>query len=164
MKIVVGLITLTVAWIFVFRTGLIYRFNEWIRNVVFSDEKVLFSRRRMAILLFILGTIALFSGIDELVREQRLRPGVVANLLEKSHEDFQKKNYKKVVTRCKVLVKSNPKNVEAWKLLAAAWWTLGDKNQARKALEAIRRIRPSYPIENEPILQLISKEGQEVEK
>jgi len=155
LKITLGLLAFLLAWIYLFRTGLVYKFNNWMREGIFSDKVVLFSRRRMAILMFVLGSVALFSGLETLIQDHPLSPKIVANIIEQATEDFQKKKYARVVKLCKSVVKSNPKNGEAWKLLASAWWTLGEKKQALMAAENAHQLNPHDPYKDFPVMKII---------
>jgi len=107
--------------------------------------------------LLILGCIALFSGIEGVVKQQPLKPNIAADILEKGWGDFQKKKYRQALIKGRLLVRSDPKAVEAWKLLASVWWTIGEKRQAQQAYATIMRLKPGLFLDNEPILQLIEK-------
>ncbi len=143
-KILVGLLAVALAWMVLFRTGMVFRFNAWMRERVFSDRLILFSGRRVALLLIALGGISLFSGIEEVVEVRPLKPEAAANILKEARQDFRRGRYTKVVNRTKELIRSNPKDVEVWELLATAWWALGEKEKARKAVESLLRIEPDH--------------------
>lgn len=157
LKVSVGVVLLLSAWLVLFRTGLIFKLNAWIRENVFSDNVILFSRRRMAILLLLLGSIALFSGIEGLVDERKIQPRIAAEIIDLAEADFQKQRYENVIKRCRDVVRSDAKNLKAWRLMAASWWATNQKKQALQALEAIRQIDPSYPVEEDPLLRSLTR-------
>ena len=148
LQILLGLLAILVAWLFFHRSRLLFAFNEFMRRRVFNDHVVLFQGRRMAALLILLGIIALFSGVESVVNVQPIKPNIAAEMLQQAQDDFRMGRYAKTVNRCKELVRSDPQNVDAWELLANAWWALGEKDRATKAVESILRINPDHPIKS----------------
>lgn len=159
LKILIGILALLLAWIYVYRTKSIFTLNAWMRENVFSDKLVLFSNRRMAVLLLVLGAVALFSGIKDLEEFRPIRPQVAASMLVQAKEEFKNRSYLAVISRCRQLVRSNPKNTEAWELLAGSWWAIGKKKMAFQALQGLLSNNPNYPIKTSP-LNIILKEYQ----
>lgn len=157
MLILAGFAALSLGWLLMFRREFLLRVNGWLRANVFNDRFVIFSRRRVAVLLLMLGCVATFSGIDGLVDEQPVKPNIANFILEKAHEDFQSRRYRQAVRRCSELVRSNPKNVDAWKLLAAAHWSMGERKQATQAVDAVRRLDPSANFDDAPLLKIIER-------
>ena len=146
LKIVLGIAALAVAWAVVFRSKLIFSFNSWVRDRIFSDQLVLFSGRRMAILLVVLGGVALFSGLEGIIDVQTIKPNIAHSMLEQAKNDFRQGKHSRVISRCKELLRSDSKNKEAWELLATACWAIGDKELARQAVESLVRIDPEHPL------------------
>src|SRR5882672_6665224 len=109
-KIILGFLALIFAWSLLFRTGIIFRLNAWLKEHIFNDQIVLYSRRRLALLLFLLGVISLFSGVENVMKKPS-DPVREAALFEEAKFDFKSKQFPRVVTICRVLLKSNPKNV-----------------------------------------------------
>jgi len=136
LKIFLGLIAVVLAWVLAFRSGLIFRLNQWMRDYVFSDQIVLFAGRRVAVLLLILGVIALFSGVEDVVSVRQIKPKIAAEILLQAEKDLANRNFRLVILRSKELVRSNPNYIKAWELLATAWWARGEKEKAKKAADA----------------------------
>ena len=157
LKILLGLLALFVAWLFFFRRDLIFSLNEFMRRRVFSDQVVLFQGRRMAALLTMLGVVALFSGIESVIDVQPIKPKIAAEMIRQAHEDLRQGHYMRVVNRCKELVRSDPKNMEAWELLASAWWAVGQKERAARAADSLLRIDPQHPIKQSSIGQYLAQ-------
>lgn len=157
LKIFIGISAILLAWAFVYRTKLIFNLNAWMREYVFSDKLVLFSNRRMAALLLILGAVALFSGVEGVVDVQPIKPNIAAKMIEQARMDFRNRAYAQVITRCKELVRSYPKNEEAWELLANAWWAIGRRPLAMQAMESLIRLNPDYPWADTPLGRLIKE-------
>ncbi len=153
LKIVLGLVALLLAWLFLFRKKWLFTLNEFMRRRVFSDTVVLFQGRRMAALLFALGAVAMFSGIEGVIDVQAIKPHIAAEMQSQAHEDFRLGRYTKVVNRCRELVRVDPKNLDAWELLANAWWAMGQKDRAAAAAEAILRVDPNHSISRSLIVQ-----------
>src|SRR5687767_5008212 len=118
LQIFLGLLALTLAVLFFHRSRLLFIFNEFMRRRVFSDHVVLFQGRRMAALLTLLGIVALFSGVASVINVQPIKPNIAAEMIKRAKEDFRGGRYVTVAHRCKDLVRSDPRNVEAWELLA----------------------------------------------
>jgi cytochrome c-type biogenesis protein CcmH/NrfG len=152
-KIVLGVLALGLAWAVLFRTGLIFKLNTWMRDNVFNDRLILFSGRRVAVLLLVLGGVALFSGVEDIIEVPPIKSNIAAKMLEDARQDFREARYLEVVRRCKELVRADPKNIEAWELLATGWWALGEKEQAKKAVEVILRIDPENALGNSSIMK-----------
>ncbi|MCB4756729.1 MAG: hypothetical protein LHV69_06810 [Elusimicrobia bacterium] len=144
LKIALGILALCLAWIVMYRSGLVLRFNAWMRERVFTDQHVLFSGQRVAVLLLILGAVALYSGLEQWSETPVVKPRIASAMLEQARNEFKARRYRGVVNRCKVLVRSNPKNLEAWELLAQSWWASGDKKKAGLAVQAILRLQPKH--------------------
>lgn len=161
LKIVLGILALLVAWAYVFRHKIIFAVNAWMREYVFSDHVVLFSGRRLAALLFLLGGLAVFSGISGVINVQVIKPNIAAQMLEEARSDLKKKRYSLVVNRCKELVRSNPREQEAWEMLVIAWWAMGEKDLAKQAAESLLRIDPSNALGKGPIAKILDKRLQE---
>jgi tetratricopeptide (TPR) repeat protein len=149
LKIFLGLLLLGLAWIYIFRKNMVFQLNQWMRETVFNDQVALFSGKRVAVLLFALGLIALFSGIKNVVTVQGIPPNVAADMISQSREHLAKKEYAQVVARCKELVRANPSSVEAWELLAAAWSALQQKALAIQAAENLFRLDPENALAHE---------------
>lgn len=158
LKILLGLLALLLAWLFVYRTKLVYALNDFMRRRIFSDHVVLFQGRRMAALLTILGIVAMFSGVESVIDVQAIKPKIAAEMLVQAQEDLREGHFTKVVTRCKELVRSDPQNVAAWELLATAWWAIGQKDRAANAADSILRLDPNHPIRNTSIGEYLQKE------
>ncbi|MBV9079866.1 MAG: hypothetical protein JO102_01965 [Elusimicrobia bacterium] len=157
MKIILGVLALSIAWLFVFRKKLIFAINDLMRRRVFSDQLALFQGRRVAALLTLLGIVALFSGIEGVIDVQAIRPNIAAEMLTQARRDLQLGHYTKVVNRCKELVRSDPKNIDAWELLATAWWAIGQKDRAAMAAQSILRLEPFHPIRKSAIGQYLDQ-------
>jgi cytochrome c-type biogenesis protein CcmH/NrfG len=149
--ILLGLLALFLAWLFIYRAKLLFALNEFMRQRVFSDHVVLFQGRRMAALLTLLGAVALFSGVESVVNVQAIKPNIASEMIAQARDDLKGGRYAKVVNRCKELVRSDPKNLEAWELLAGAWWAMGRKDRAARAANSILRIDPNHPIRKSSI-------------
>lgn len=161
LKILIGLLALLIAWAYIFHNKLIFQINAWMRKTVFSDEMVLFSGRRVAVLLFVLGCVALFSGLQNMIQTQPIKPNIAAQMLEQAREDFRNKKYNYVVNRCVVLVRSNPNSVEAWELLATTWWTMGEKKKARQTVQLLLRLQPNHPFGKRSFEPEVEKDEKE---
>lgn len=112
------------------------------RERVFNDQLVLFSGRRVALLLVILGGLALFSGISDIRDKQPIPDHIAKEIVIKAKNDLALGKYHRVVNRCRDLVRSNPKNVDAWELLTQGAWAMGQRDVAKQAAEALLRIDP----------------------
>lgn len=156
-KILTGGLALFLAWVLFFRTRLIYRFNAWMRDHVFNDNLVLFSGQRLAILLLVLGAIALFSGIEQITNDQDLKPKIAAKIISEARTDFINKDYSKVIERCRALIRSNPRNFQAMELLAASYHALGEKEKANEIIYLIIQQEPTYPISKGPLEKVFGK-------
>lgn len=157
LKILIGVLALLLAWIYIYRTRLIFTLNAWMRENIFSDRVVLFSNRRLATLLLLLGAVALFSGIKDLEEFHPIRPHVAASMMDQAREEFKNRSYLAVISRCRQLVRFNPKNTEAWELLAGSWWALGRKNMAFQAMQGLLSNNPEYPIQSSPLKNILQE-------
>lgn len=142
-KILLGFSALLLAWSLAFRTGLIFRLNAWLKENVFNDQVLLYSRRRLALLLFVLGMVALFSGIENVLKEQKISPEAATNLLNQIQKDFKARDYARVVSICRILLRSEPKNVSAREFLINALWASGSKEDAFREATFLNRIDPA---------------------
>lgn len=149
-----GIAAIFLAWAFVFQRSLIFKVNTWMREYVFTDELALFSGKRLAALLLALGGVALFSGVDRVVRDQGLRPRVAARLFQQAQDDYLNKRYDDVLFRCRELIKSDPRNIPVWELMATALVALDRKPEAQQALAKILEIDPNYPINKSPLKKI----------
>jgi cytochrome c-type biogenesis protein CcmH/NrfG len=159
LKILLGLLALLLAWLYIYRTKLLFALNDFMRERVFSDKVVLFQGRRMAALLTLLGIVALFSGIEAVIDVQPIKPQIAAVMVAQARDDLGRGRYMKVVNRCRELVRSDPKNIEAWELLANAWWALGQKDRASRAVESILRLDASHPIKRTSVGEYALRDG-----
>ncbi len=108
--------------------------------------------------LGLLEEIALRLGvIQKALRPQICRPTIVVFAADHGLAQAGVSPYPQVVTRCKELVRSDSKNIEAWELLANAWWAMGRKPMALQAMESLLRINPDYPIDSAPIGKILEK-------
>lgn len=145
LKIALGFLALAIAWSYIFQKKFIFQINAWMREYVFSDQVALFSGRRVAVLLLILGSLALFSGLQSIIQVQPIKPNIAAQMLSEAHKDFREKKYLRVVNRCRALVRVNPDSAEAWELLVESWWVMGEKSKAREAAKVLLRLQPDHP-------------------
>lgn len=137
-----GLTLLVLAWLIIFQKNLVFKLNAWMRENIFNDHVVLFSGRRVAILLFVLGIVAVFSGIRNVIEVPAIPPKTAAEMIAQSREHLAHGEFAQVVNRCKILVRANPSSIEAWELLVAAWSAMGEKDLALKAAENLNRLDP----------------------
>ncbi len=142
LKITLGILLLLAAWGYLFQKKLIFKLNAWMREIVFSDQVALFSGRRVAILLMVLGAISLFSGLGNFVQGPNITPEVAAQMLEQARQDLLHKEYASAIRRGRQLSKSNPKSIDAWEFLAEAYTRAGDKERARNAATILLRLDP----------------------
>ena len=157
LKILLGLLALLLAWLYIYRTNLLFALNDFMRRRIFSDHVILFQGRRVAALLTLLGIVALFSGIEAMIDVQAIKPKIAAEMITEARDDLRQGHYPKVVNRCKELIRSDPNNVEAWELLSSAWWAIGQKERAAKAADALLTLDPSNPIKNTSIGEYLEK-------
>src|SRR5258706_8506826 len=130
-KILIGFLDLFFAWGLLFQAGLIFKINAWIRERIFNDQLILFSRRRLAVLLTLLGGVALFSGVDNVINFQRVNPEVLERVLDQARGEFHLHHYPHVISRCKQILRSSPENLETWELLEMSYWATNEKSQAQ---------------------------------
>lgn len=142
MKLTFGLLFLGGAWLVLFKSQILFKFNAWMREVVFSDHLILFSGRRLAILLLVLGGLSLFSGLEDFTQFEAIKPEVAAQILDQANDDFKKGRHIRVINWCQVLVRSNPKNIQAWELLANSWWAVGKKSKSYNAIQTLLLLDP----------------------
>lgn len=150
-KIFAGALAVLIAWVFIFRTPLILKINAWIREHVFSDTLILFSGRRLAVLLLILGVIAIFSGLEEVGDERPIPPNIAVAMIEQAKINLKDGQHSQAIRRAKELVRADPQNREAWDILATAFWANGQKERAVQAAESLLRLDPTHPIAKTPI-------------
>jgi hypothetical protein len=143
-KIICGIIALLAAWALIFRKQLVYEFNRWMREYAFSDQWVIFSGTRAAVLLFILGALALFSGIETINQHQVLKPSVIGRVLENAHEDFKQKNFNRVVVKTTLILQSYPENQGARELLIGAYFSSHQPEKAKEEIENLILYNPNY--------------------
>jgi len=142
--IAVGFLSLCLAWMVMYRTGIVLRFNAWMRERVFTDSHVLFSGQRIAFLLLILGAVSLFSGMEQWIEMQTVQPHIAVAMLEQAQVDFRQRKYVHVINRCKVLVRTDSRNIEAWELLVKSYWATGQKDKAKRALDTLLLLSPNH--------------------
>lgn len=158
LKIIVGVAAVFVAWLFLFRTGAVFKLNAWMRENVFNDQIVLFSGRRLAILLLVLGGVALFSGIEGIQEEQSIPPKIISRMLEQARDSLIASDYPEVIIRCREVLRSDPNNLIALELTATAWWGLNEKEKARETIREIVKINPNHPLNRGPIARYFEKQ------
>jgi tetratricopeptide (TPR) repeat protein len=151
LQLFLGSMALLLAYILFFKKSLIFKMNAFMRDYVFADHVVLFSGGRIAILLLILGTVALFSGVDRVTRGQFLRPRIASKIFDQALAADRSGRHDEAVSRCQELLRSDPNNLAALELMATAYTALGQKDQAREALLKILSINPHYPLKNSRI-------------
>lgn len=99
---------------------------------------------RVAVLLFILGSVALFSGIETINQTQVLKPSVVAKMLEGTFEDFQSKKFDRVIQKSQLILKSNPENQEAREFLIGAYFATHQSEKAKEEIQNLIAYNPGY--------------------
>jgi len=144
LKITSGILALLIAWALVFRKQLIYEVNRWMREYAFSDQWVIFSGTRVAVLLFILGGVALFSGIDTMTQRQVLKPAIVTRLLERARENFENRQFDQVITKMGLILQSTPENLAARELLIAAYFSTKQPEKAKEEIAQLLAYSPQY--------------------
>jgi cytochrome c-type biogenesis protein CcmH/NrfG len=142
LKILLGILAVAAAWLVIFRRSFIFKLNQLMRERVFNDQLVLFSGRRVAILLIVLGGLALFSGISDIRDAQPIPDHIAREIILKAQSDLATGQYHRVVKRTRDLVRSNPKNTDAWELLTQGAWAMGQRDLAKQAVDALLRIDP----------------------
>src|SRR5581483_1623487 len=105
LEIILGMALLGLAWIYIFHKNIVFKLNLWMRENVFNDQVALFSGKRVAILLFVLGLVALFSGIKNVAHVQAIPPNIAADMIAQSRAHLARGEYSQVVARCKELVR-----------------------------------------------------------
>lgn len=143
LKVALGLSLLVVAWAYLFKKDLIFKLNAWMRESIFSDQVALFSGRRVAILLMVLGALSLFSGLNTFVRPTALPPAIADQILAQAREDLAQKRYPNALRRCRELVKRNPDSIAAWETLIETHSRMGEKDKARQAAFLLLRLDPN---------------------
>jgi tetratricopeptide (TPR) repeat protein len=146
LKITLGILLLLAAWGYLFQKKLIFKLNAWMREIVFSDQVALFSGRRVAILLMVLGGISLFSGLGKFVQGPTFTPEISAQMLAQARQDLMHKEYPNAIRRGRELAKANPKSIEVWEFLAEAYSRAGDKDRARKAATILLQLDPNNQV------------------
>lgn len=154
-KLTFGLAALGVAWILFYRSRLIFQINAWMRERIFNDQLVLFSGRRLAMLLLVLGAISFFSGVESVIEIQPMTPEVTARIMEQARIDMRAGRHTRVINRCREVLRADPKNIAAWELVTGAWWAIGDKARAKQGVDTIMSIDPFYPIASGPLAKII---------
>ena len=142
LKIIFGLFLLVVAWGYFFKKQLIFKLNSLMRDFVFNDQVVLFSGRRVALLLMVLAGISLFSGLENSRKRDPFPKEVAEQMLGQARIDFSQKKYANVIKRCKSLVKADPKYVDAWVLMVETWSRMGEKDLAHEGANILLRLDP----------------------
>jgi hypothetical protein len=143
-KIICGIIALLAAWALIFRKQLVYEFNRWMREYAFSDQWVIFSGTRVAVLLFVLGALALFSGIETINQTQVLKPSVVSKMLAGNLEDFKLKKFDRVIQKSQLIIKSYPDNQGAREYLIGAYFATHQSEKAKEEIQNLVAINPNY--------------------
>lgn len=141
-----GLAALLLAWVFLFRRGVLFKFNAWVRDNIFNDSVVLFSGRRVAILLLVLGGISIFSGIEDVIDVQRVQPHIASRIIEEASDDFQRGHFQRTINRCRELLRRDSRNVRAWELMVLASRAVGDQTTAAQALDSLLRLEPDHEL------------------
>jgi hypothetical protein len=143
LKITLGFLALVLAWSLLFRTGLIFRLNAWIKENVLNDQIVLYSRRRLAFLLLALGVVSLFSGVENLGLNLGYSGEAKAAMVSKIQSDFKSRQYTQVVANCRLLLKTDPKNIPIREFLINSLWALGNKEAALKEARMLSHVSPT---------------------
>jgi len=156
-RIILGLLALLIAWVLVKQAKLVFKFNAWMRDYVFSDQVILFSGKRVAILLLVLGVISLFSGVEQISRVQSLRPRIAAKIFNQAQKDFLAGDYDKVIQKCNELLKSDPANLPVLELLASTYLSIKQKEKAMECLRKILFINPNYHIDRGPLVKILHR-------
>ncbi len=156
-KILLGLAALLVAWALLFRAQLVYRFNRWMREFAFSDQWVVFSGRRIALLFFVLGCIALFSGLENITENQPVKTRIVGKMLEQAQQEFSKGHYSHAINRCEVVLRSDPDNIQARELIATSYFFSGSNEKAYKEVAQILRLNPTYAMSESPFAKFLDR-------
>lgn len=146
LKITLGILLLLAAWGYLFQKKLIFKLNAWMREIVFSDQVALFSGRRVAILLMVLGGLSLFSGLGSFVQGPVMTPELAAQILTQARQDLLSKEYARAIRRGRELVKSNPSSIPAWEFLVEAYTRVGEKDKARQATIVLLRLDPDNQV------------------
>jgi hypothetical protein len=158
-KIISGISAIALAWVILFRSGFIFRINKWMRERIFSDQLVLFSGRRLSVLLLILGGVSLFSGLQDVTQYRAIPAHIAEKMREEAEIDFRSGHYQRVIRRCQELVRSDPKDLQSWQLLTNSLWALGEKDMALKAAESVLRLSPDDPIATSLVQEIKQSRG-----
>lgn len=153
LKILLGFLFLVLGWSLLFRTGLIFRLNAWFKENVFNDQLVLYSRRRISLLLFFLGIISLFSGIDSVMKDPMISVEGTSHLLEEAQGSFKAKDYKRVVKICRTILKRDSDNIPARELEINALYATGEKDDAQRSALILINFDP----QNESAKKILAK-------
>jgi len=144
LKIICGIFALLAAWALIFRKQLVYEFNRWMREYAFSDQWVIFSGTRVAVLMFILGALALFSGIETINQTQVLKPSVVSKMLVGTYEDFKQKKFDRVIQKSELILKSYPENQGAREYLIGAYFATHQSEKVKEEIQSLIAYNPTY--------------------
>ena len=146
LKILIGFLALGLAWSLLFKTGIIFKINTWIKENIFNDQVVLYSRRRLALLLFFLGIVSLFSGVEKVVRAPEIGGDRIDQMIVEAKLNLKNRDYQRVLKICRVLIKSNPKNIQVREMEVSALWALGQKKEAHHVVMILQALDPSNAV------------------
>ncbi len=160
LKILIGFLALALAWSLLFRTGIIFRINTWLKDNIFNDQVVLYSRRRLALLLFVLGLVSLFSGIEKVMETSSMSTERAEKLFEDAKISLRAGQHQRVVTLCRILLKSDPKNILLREMEVNSLWAMGDRKETQKAVRILLVLDPSNRTAKKLTAKLAEKKNE----
>lgn len=150
-KVLVGFLAVFLAWALIFQTSTIYKFNKWARDILFNDEWILFSGRRISVLLFILGGVALFSGLYGINNSSSSNPNFLVVRLNQGDQELKKGHFQHASEKAREALSLDPQSARAWELLATSWALMGETDRAINALKTLKAIDPHFQIVGTPL-------------
>ena len=139
LKVFIGILALFLAWAIVFKTRIIFRFNNWIRENVFTDDIVIFSGRRIAVLLLIMGGLALFSGIANITDNSLWTSKREARMMKNAETLFIEEKYAEVIELTENILNIEPDNLRALELMAGSFVAIGEKEKGIKIKHQVKK-------------------------
>jgi len=135
-KLTLGVLFLSLGWIYLYKPKLVSRINNFARDVLFNDRVILLARKKVSIVFFCLSFVAIFMGLSSM-------SGWVENAgtalimtsdsyrLYKANQSYRAGRYEETISACEEVLTADPKNKLAIHQLAQAYTALNSSLKLR---------------------------------
>jgi len=142
-EVFLGMLILFMSLGFLYRPSWVLQWNAWARGWIFNDSYVLHYRRPWGVIIFMTGTLLVYSGFSDMSRQRDHVSDHYSGVMSKAYGSFESGNLRGAIVRCQEILKQDADNPFAWALLALSWKAMGNSHQADNAFARFKSLDPS---------------------